>query len=174
MSNWFMEQARLGNVYTASPAANGDFTKLSATSTGLSLENPFGSGKDLIIKSAKFVPAEEEAISESGLCVNPTMSTVVSSTTTAAVIHNARNTGSNENIGVGLAYTIATLPSVPVWLEFQGATILASNLGGYQGHEFKPDGWCIVPPGSYIAWALLTTVTGGIASFVWAEIDAGS
>lgn len=170
-NNWFMDQARLGNVYSTSPAAEGVFTVIHATSTGLSLENPFGSGKDLIVKSAKFVSTLVTTIGEVGLAVNPTVSTVISGTATAAVIHNGRNTGSDANVGVALAWTIAVLPSTPVWMELQGTGIITNNLGGFQALSFEPDGWCIVPPGSYLTWASLTVVRTGVASFVWAEVD---
>lgn len=168
---WFLDQARLGKVYTASSAASGAFTVIHATSTGLTLENPHGSRKDLVVKSAKFTSISLTTIGEVGLAVNPSLSTVVSSTTTAAVIHNARNEGSDIKTGVGLAYTIATLSSTPVWLEIQGNGNITGNLGGFNALSFTPNGCIIVPPGSYLTWASLTVVRNGIASFMWAEAD---
>ena len=172
MDKWFYEQAQLGNVYTASPTTTGAFTVLHATSTGLTLENPYGSCKDLVIKSAKFVSVTLTTIGEVGLACNPSISTVVSTSTTSAVIHNAKNVGSNINTGVGRAYSIATLSSTPVWLEIEGNGNITGNLGGFQALTFTPNGAIIVPPGSYLTWACLTVVRNGMASFIWAEVDA--
>lgn len=172
MDKWFYEKARLGKVFSTSPAAGGAFTVIHATSTGLTLENPHGSGTDLVIKSAKFVSTTLTTIGEVGLAVNPSISTVVSATTTPAVIHKARNTGSNIGSPEAKAYTIATLSSTPVWLEVQGNGNITGNLGGFNALTFEPNGSIIVPPGSYLTWACLTVVRDGIASFIWAEVPA--
>lgn len=173
MNDWFLDQARLGNVYSTSPTTTGAFTVIHATSTGLTLENPHGSGKDLVMKGGKFTSTTLTTIGEVGIAVNPTTSTVLSATTTATVIHNAKNTGSNANIGVGLAYSIATLSSTPVWLEMQGSGAVSSAVNSNApALSWEPNGSIIVPPGSYITWACLTVVRSGIGSFVWAEVDA--
>src|SRR4051812_38213936 len=109
-SDWFLEQARLGNMYNACSTGAVTLSSVNATQTGLALVNPWGSGVDLVIRQARFQPSTAPGgASVVGLAVSPALSQVGPTSLTAAVIHNAIASGSNINPGQGKAYSIATL-----------------------------------------------------------------
>ncbi len=170
MDKWFFDQARLGNVYHSHNTTAGEVKVLSATCTGLVLENPHGSGKILVMKSAQFANSTLAAIAEVGLVVSTSVSTVVSATTTATVIHNAKLQGSNIDTGAGKAYSIATLATTPVWYRSMGSVELSGSVESGI-NEANLDGDTLIMPGTYIALATLTTARTGLCSFTWAEID---
>jgi hypothetical protein len=172
MKKWFFEQAILGNVYHSHNTTAGAVTVLSATATGLILENPFGSGKDLIVKVMAFVGSTLTTIRELGVAVSPSVSTVVSTTTTAAVIHNAKLAGSDIRKGVGRAYSIATLPAAPVWFRPLGSARVTAAVDGLPALLAEFDGDVIVTPGTNISFAALTLASTGLCSITWAEINA--
>lgn len=168
---WFIEQARLGNVYHSNNTTAGEVTVLHATCTGLVLENPWGSNKDLIVDNMSFVGSTLTTIRELGIAGNASLSTVGSSTTTAAVIHNARTRGSNVRTGVGKVYSIATLPASPVWIRPIGSARVTTAVNGLPAMVADFKGTLIVPPGGFVCFAALTTAATGLCSITWAEAD---
>ena len=171
MNSWFLEQARKGNVYHADTATGKEVTTIHATHTGLTIENPYGSGKDLVMESVSFASSTLAAIAELGLGVGPNESTVVSATTTAAVIHNARLSGGDFGLGVAKAYEVATLSSTPVWFEAMGSVRITGAVEGARELTKHLDGTVIVAPGMYICLMALTTARTGLCSATWAEVD---
>ena len=141
---WFLDQARLGKVYHSHNTTAGAVTVLSATCTGLVIENPIGSGKDLVIQSMSFVGSTLTTIREIGIAVNASISSAGSTSTTAAVIHNGRNRGSNVGTGVGKSYSIATLPAAPVWIRGIGSPKVTAAVEGVRALVAEFDG---VPSG---------------------------
>lgn len=170
MNRWFFDQARLGNVYHTHNTTAGAVVVLNATCTGLVLENPFGSGKILVMKSAQFANSTLAAIAEIGLAVSTSVQQAASATTTATVIHNAKLSGSNVNKGVAKTYSIATLASTPVWYRSMGSVELTGSVeAGINEADLNGD--TIIMPGTFICLATLTTARTGMCSFTWAEID---
>jgi hypothetical protein len=173
MSNqWFLDQARLGNVYHSHNTTAGAVTVLSATCTGLVIENPFGSGKDLVIKDMCFVGSTLTTIREIGVATSPAVSSVGSTTTTAAVIHNGRNTGSNINTGVAKSFSIATLPAAPVWIRPLGSARVTAAVEGLVAMVANFDGSLIIPPGGLVCFSTLTAAATGLCSATWAEVPS--
>ncbi len=174
MSDFFVEQARQGNVYHSHNTTSGAVTVLSATCTGLVIENPFGSGKDLVIQNMSFVGSTLETIREIGVACSATVDTTGSASTTAAVIHNGRNTGSNTDVGVGKSFSIATLPAAPVWLRPAGSPKVTGGAPGAieatNALLVEFDGSFIVTPGTFICFSALTAAATGLCSATWAEV----
>ncbi len=170
MSNFFVEQARIGNVYHSHNTTAGAVTVLSATCTGLIIENPAGSGKDLVMQSMSFVGSTLTSIREIGVACSATVDQTGSTTTTAAVIHNGRNTGSNGNVGVGKSFSIATLPAAPVWLRPAGSPKITTALEASNALIVDFDGSFIVTPGTFICFSALTAAATGLCSATWAEV----
>ena len=171
MSNqWFLDQARLGNMYHSNNTTAGAVTVLSATCTGLVLSNPIGSGKDLVVESMSFVGSTLSTIAEIGVAVSSAVATATQ-TGTAAVIHNGRLSGSNGNTGVGLTHSIATLLSTPVWLRPIGHARITAAVEGSRAFKADFDGTLVVTPGTYVAFATLTAARTGLCSISWAEAD---
>lgn len=169
MSDWFLEQARLGNVYHSHNTTAGAVVVLNATCTGLVLENPSNSGKMLVMKSAQYANSTLAAIAEVGLAVSSAVAVALSTSTTDAVIHNGKLAGSNTHVGVGRSYSIATLASTPVWFRSMGSVELTGSVEAGI-NEAKLNGDTIVMPGTFICFATLTTARTGMCSFTWAEV----
>ena len=168
--DWFLEQARLGNMYHACTTGAVTLSTVSATCTGLALSNPYGSSTDLILVQARFQPSTVPAgAAVVGLAISPAVSPTAVTHTAAAVIHNAIMTGSNIDTGVGLADSSATLPAAPVWLRPISSVV--ANLSLTPGtYVDEINGQIILPPGANISFSYLTTAAVGIASLTWVEV----
>jgi len=171
-NEWFLEQARLGNMYHACSAGAVTLSTVHATCTGLALSNPYGSGKNLIVKRVCFQPSTAPAgAAVVGLAISPAPHTTAVTHTTPAVIHNAICTGSDSKLGVGRVDVSATLPNTPVWLRPIGGVVAASSISPGKYTE-EINGEIILPPGTHLSLSYLTTAAVGIASVTWAEVDA--
>lgn len=171
-NEWFLEQARLGNLYHACSAGAVTLSTVNATCTGLALSNPYGSGKNLIVKTVSFQPSTAPAgAAVVGLAISPSVSATAVTHTTPAVIHNAIANGSNAKLGVGTVDVSATLPTTPVWLRPIGGVVAASSITPGKYTE-EVGGEIILPPGTHLSLSYLTTAAVGIASCTWAEVDA--
>lgn len=169
--DWFLEQARLGNMYHACSAGAVTLSTVSATCTGLALSNAFGSGKLLVVTKARFAPSTAPAgAAVVGLAISPAVSPTAVTHTTPAVIHNGLMYGSNARNGVGLADAAATLPAAPVWLRPIAAVVAASSITPAV-YEDNTNGQIILPPGTNLSFSYLTTAAVGIAALTWVEID---
>jgi len=170
-NEWFLEQARLGNLYHACSAGAVTLSTVSTTCTGLALSNPYGSGKNLIVKTVSFQPSTAPAgAAVVGLAISPAVIQTAVTHTTPAVIHNALMLGSNAKVGKGLVDVAATLPNTPVWLRPIGGVVAASSITPGKYTE-EVSGEIILPPGTHLSLSYLTTAAIGIASVTWAEVD---
>lgn len=171
-SQWFLEQARLGNMYHACSAGAVTLSTVNTTCTGLALSNPWGSGKNLIVKRVCFVPSTAPAgAAVVGITISTAPSETATTHTTPMVVHNAITTGSNAKVGVGKVDAAATLASTPVWLQPMGSVVAASSISPAK-YEEQVNGDIIIPPGAVLSLSYLTTAAVGIASVTWVEVDA--
>jgi len=169
MNQYFLQEARKGNVYHSHNTTHGAVTALSTTCTGLVLANPINSGRDLIVAQATFVGSTLTTLENIGLVVATVAESAIATATTAAVIHNARLQGGDNVTGTADVYSIATLTSTPIWLRPLGACRVTGAVEGQEAFVAEFDGTLIVGPGMYIAFATLTTARTGLCSFTWAE-----
>ena len=167
---WFLDQARLGNMYHSNNTTAGAVTVLSATCTGLVLSNPLGSGKDLVVDKMSFVGSTLSTIAEIGIAVSSSVANAVQ-TGTAAVVHNGKLAGSDSNLGKGRTFSIATLLSTPVWFRPIGHARITAAVEGSSAFVADFDGSVVVTPGTYIAFSTLTAARTGLCSISWAEVD---
>ena len=173
-NTWFLEQARLGKMFNSCSTGAVTLSTVSATCTGLALSNPYGSGKNLVVKQCRFAPSTAPAgAAVVGLAVSPAVSQTAVTHTTPAVVHNAIATGSNINTGVGVVDSSATLPAAPVWLRPIGSVVAASSITPDMYID-ETNGSIILPPGTNLSFSYLTTAAIGIASFTWAEVDVNA
>lgn len=172
MSNqWFLDQARLGNVFSACSAGAVTLSTVSTTCTGLALSNPPGSGKLLVVKEVGFAPSTAPAgAAVVGLAIHTAISTTDTTHTTPMVIHNAIAKGNVSGQCAGRVDAAATLVSTPLWLRPLGSVVAASSITPTKYNE-DIDGSIIIPPGGVLSLSYLTTAAVGIASITWAEID---
>jgi hypothetical protein len=170
-SDWFLEQARLGNMYHACSAGAVTLSTVNTTCTGLALSNPWGSRKLLVVKTVSFQPSTAPAgAAVVGIAISTAPSETATTHTTPMVIHNAIMNGSNGAVGVGKADAAATLASTPLWLRPMSGVVAATTLTPGKYTE-NVDGEIIIPPGAVLSLSYLTTAAVGIASVTWVEVD---
>ena len=169
-SEWFREQALLGNMYHACSAGAVTLSTVSTTCTGLALSNPAGSNKLLVVKIVDFVPSTAPAgAAVVGIAIHTAVSETATTHTTPMVVHNAIAKGSTGG-GVGKADAAATLASTPLWFRPMGSVVAASSISPAKYEEYL-NGDLIIPPGGCMSLSYLTTAAVGIASVTWVEID---
>ena len=167
---WFLDQARLGNVYHACSAGAVTLSTVSKTCTGLALSNPHGSGKLLVIKKVSFQPSTAPAgVSVVGISISTAVNATPNTHTTPMVVHNAMSTGSTTG-SAGKADAAATLVETPLWLRPMGCVTAASSITPAK-YVDETAGDIILVPGTALSLSYLTTAALGIASITWAEID---
>jgi hypothetical protein len=142
---------------------------LSATQTGFTLTNPFGSGKTLVVLriNAAFTTAP------AGACpltitanVNPVATAVVQ--TTPLTVRKA-NLGVSGT-GVGLAASSVTLPAVSVVVRPLGGAVAASSITPPYIND-DVNGEICVAPGCALSVNSVTTAAVAVISMVWKEVD---
>jgi len=167
---WFLEQARLGNMFNACSAGAVTLSTVSTTCTGLALSNTWGSGKLLVVKQVDFAPSTAPAgAAVVGICIHTAVSPTAVTHTTPMVVHNAIAKGNVSGQNAGLADAAATLPSTPLWLRAMGGVVAASSISPAKYTDWT-DGSIIIPPGGCLSLSYLTTAAIGIASVCWVEI----
>jgi hypothetical protein len=169
--DWFLEQARNGNMYSACSAGAVTLSTVSTTCTGLALSNPPGSGKLLVVKSVSFQPSTAPAgAAVVGICIHTALSVTDSTHTTPMVIHNALAAGDMTGKCAGRADAAATLVSTPLWWRPIGCVVAGSSISPAKYKE-ELLGDLILRPGGVMSLSYLTTAAVGIAGVTWAEID---
>ena len=170
MNQWFLDQARLGNMFHACSAGAVTLSTVSTTCTGLALSNTPGSGKLLVVQKISFAPSTAPAgAAVVGLAIHTALSQTGTTHTTPMVVHNALASGSDTS-SAGKADAAATLASTPLWLRPLAAVVAASSITPAKYSE-EIDGSIIIRPGGCLSLSYLTTAAIGIASVTWAEID---
>jgi len=170
-TDWFLEQARLGNMYHACSAGAVTLSTVSTTCTGLALSNPYGSGKLLVVANVSFAPSTAPGgAAVVGLAIHTAISPTETTHTTPMVIHNAIPKGNVSSSAVGKADAAATLASTPLWLRPLAAVVAASSITPAKYSE-DINGTIIIAPGGCLSLSYLTTAAVGIASISWVEID---
>lgn len=171
-NEWFVEQNRLGKLYTACNQAGATVTLINtSTATGFILSNPWGSGKKLVLKDAVFayttVPVATAVVF---LAQSIAASSVAHATTTAIGVYAADGSGAST-VAKARAYSVSTTPNLPVYSRILGYSPTTPATTG--GLTFKDDinGAMILVPGSYVQVSYITTAPVGIASMSWVEVD---
>jgi hypothetical protein len=171
MNQWFLDQARLGNMYRACSAGAVTLSTVSTSCTGLALSNTYGSGKLLVVQRVSFAPSTAPSgAAVVGLAIHTAISATAVTHTTPMVIHNAIAKGNVSGGPAGRADAAATLPSTPLWLQPLGSVVAGSSITPAKYNE-ELDGSLIIAPGGCLSLSYLTTAAIGIASVTWVEID---
>lgn len=169
--DWFLEQARLGNMYHACSAGAVTLSTVSTTCTGLALSNTYGSGKLLVVQQVSFAPSTvPNGASVVGIAIHTSISTTDTTHTTPMVIHNAIAKGNVSGGPAGRADAAATLTSTPLWLRPLASVVAASSITPAKYNE-QVNGSIIIPPGGCMSLSYLTTAAVGIAAVTWVEIQ---
>lgn len=171
-TDWFAEQARLGKLYTACNQTGSAVTLINtSTATGFILSNPWGSGKKLILKEARFayttVPTAT-AVIFLATSVNP--SPTAHASVTSLTVYGSDGSGPTTT-NAGRAYSASTTPNLPVYSRIIGySPTTPATTGGLTFVE-NINGSMVLVPGSYVQLSYITTAPTGIGSMTWGEVD---
>lgn len=169
--DWFLEQARLGNLFRACNQAGATVTLINtSTATGFILSNPYGSGKKMVIRDVGFqyttVPAAT-AILFIAQSIGPHSTQVVH--TTPLAVYGCDGLGV-ANEAVGKADAAATTPNLPVYSRSIGYSPTTPATTGGLAYRDYVNGAVILIPGTYLQISYITTAPVGIADATWAEV----
>lgn len=146
-------------------------TGLSTTQTGITLTNPVGSGKNLVILGAQLAPTSAPAAAATlvwAANVNPLAAAVTQTTPLTprcAILGNA-------SAATGLAASAVTLPAAPVVVRAIGGGPVATGTVTSSFIEDVVDGALVVAPGCAISINSLTTAISAVISVTWKEVNA--
>lgn len=167
----YQEAAYRGNVWSCSNYSAVPVTTkagLDASNPMLTLYNPVGSGKALVmLETAIDITASPAGATGVSLAWNVATSSAGPTLTSTATYTNAilANGGAPP---ATLCYRAATLVAAPQAFRYIGGTTGASAIGGYTLND-NEDGKVIIPPG--VAVSIQTTAAlAGVGHFVWEEI----
>lgn len=160
-----------GVVFTACNQAAKAVTLIDTLSaTGFILSNPWGSGKKLGLISATFqhttVPTATGIVF---LCLSITPSSV-DQTGTAINVYAADGSGAST-VSVARAFSISTLPVLPVYTMAMGYSPTTPATTGGLVADAQINGTLILVPGTYVMFSYITTAPTGIGSMTWVELD---
>jgi hypothetical protein len=165
----FYEGVARGSVYIGANLGGTPVTTqagLSATTPALTLYNPTGSGKNLVLQTIT-VDITTAPAAAAGLMLAANVNAAAPTATTTATVQNALI--GNASTGVGLCYRIATLAAAPLAIRFLGGTTGAAAIGGVQLIDHV-DGEVIIAPGSYVSLQA-TSAAAILGSFTWEEVS---
>lgn len=141
---------------------------LSTTQTGLTLSNPFGSGKTLVLLQIRGALTTAPAgVATILLTANVNPNAAEATHTTPATVRPA-NLGSTK-ASVAKVDTAATLPAAPVVVRGLGGPVATGSVSQPQIVD-NIDGALCVAPGCSVSINALTTAISGVWSMVWEEI----
>ena|SRR3990167_7968753 len=171
-TDWFVEQARVGNMFRAANQAAATITLIdTSTTTGFVLSNPWGSSKNLVLKDATFayttVPTATAIVF---LAASIAASATAHATVTALNVYNVKgNVVSTSQ--AGRAYSVSTTPNLPVYSRILGyAPTTPATTGGLTFTD-NVDGAMILIPGTYVQVSYITTAPVGITTMTWVEVN---
>lgn len=158
------------NIYVASTQAGvATSTGLSTTQTGLTLTNPAGSGKTLVVLQVRgAVSAAPAGASALVLAANVNPVAAAVTQTTPLTVRPA-NLGKTAT-GAGLAASAVTLPAAPVVVRALQSPVAASSITPAQISDDVNGALCIAP-GCALSLSSITTAVTGVWSIVWEEVD---
>lgn len=160
-----------GNCFVASTQSHVNFgVALTATAVTLTLYNPNGSGKNLVLLEAAATVSGTVA-SSIVYAVNDVPGQAIPTATTALVVRNAQLGTAGGT--VAQVFSVATLPAAPVAVRSMFSWT-ATNSTGQSPRSFidKIDGRLILTPNTAVTLQGVGSVGGiiGIMSMVWEEV----
>lgn len=157
------------NIFVASnQAGQATSTALSTTQTGITLSNPFGSGKTLVLLQFR------AAFTTAPAAIATLVLTANVNPNAAAVVHTTPLVVRPANLGVtkgatGLVDSAATLPAAPVVVRGLGGPVATGSVSQMQIVDDINGSLCVAP-GCAVSVNSLTTAISGVFSLVWEEI----
>lgn len=168
----YYESVYRGAMFSAANTAAVATTAIAATTyTGLSVSNPIGSGRNIVLcKAAWAASAAISAADVLALQTGYNSSTNVTHTTPVTVASNLIGTGAS---GLALADSAATLPTAPAsrFILTSGGTLATTGYSIGATGVIDLEGSIILPPGAYASFATSSANTAAWwFSLSWIEV----
>ena len=165
------EYAKQGKVFHASNSANATLSALSTTATGLILTNTYGSGINVaVLHVGGAYNTAPAAASEVGIAMSPAISQTDVTHTTALTVRSAFLDGTAGK-ALALADSAATTVGTPVFVRMMMG-VNAATTALFSFLDSHIDGALILPQGTSIQLAYVTTAVVGVFSITWLEYKA--
>jgi hypothetical protein len=144
-------------------------TALTATAVTLTLFNPAGSGKNLVLMQTTVAIVTATTAGFLVYAINGTVGQAAPSATTplASGIQNALVGGGASPVGA--VYSAATLPAAPVARRVL-AGIISTTPGGVHTIVDNVDGAIVLGPGMALTVQGVTSNATGVISYLWEEV----
>lgn len=171
--DWFLEQARIGNLYRACNQSAATVTLINtSTTTGFILCNPYGSGKKIVLRDANFTFTTVPTATSIVFLAQSIAPTPIDVThTTPLVVYDCAGAGAGTQ-SIAKADSSSTTPNLPVYSRILGYTpTTPATTGGITVTDYI-NGAMILMPGTYVQISYITTAPVGITSMTWAEVAA--
>lgn len=160
---------RQGKVYNACNAGGVILTIVGTIVTGLTLSNPFGSGKKVVLVSAAFAPTTVPAATYVVGIATGNSPTAVTLTTP---VSSYSSDASGKNDAVARVTSSATFPVAVVLARASGyAPTTPATASGVNFFDLV-DGAIVLAPGGYCVVAFVGNAPTGITSYSWIEVPA--
>lgn len=168
MSTLSYDLARQGKLWHACNQAAVTLSALSTTATGLILSNPPGSGKNLAIITIGWAfSTAPSGASVVGLAMSPAPTTTITHTTPINQVQAGILVG-NGTESVARVDSAATTVGTPVFVRVFGGPVAASQINPPYIRD-DVDGAIILPPGTFVQLAYVTTAAVGLGYISWTE-----
>ncbi len=159
------------DIFVASTqAGQATSTGLSTTQTGITLTNPAGSGKTLVLLQVRGAVSAAPA-GASALVLAANVNPVAAAVTQTTPLTVRRANLGIAGTGAGLAASAVTLPAAPVVVRALQSPVAASSITPAQVSDDINGALCVAE-GCAISLSSITTAVTGVWSIVWEEIDA--
>lgn len=168
----YYNMVRRGNVFFAANSATATISVAGTAMTGMTIHNPAGSGKNLVLLEVCIaIGAIPAAASLLVLGQAPVPAATAVTHTTPLIIYNSLVVGAASSASVAKADASSTTPSLVVCRVFGGGTPAASNT--ITMPPFIKDevaGALVFAPGTVFGIATITTaLLTSMVSMTWAE-----
>ena len=162
---------RQGMLFTACDQSGATVTLINtSTATGFILNNPYGSGKKVVVVDATFaystVPTATAIVF---LAQSIAPSSVAHATTTAINVYGADGSGAANN-SAAKAYSVSTTPNLPVYSRIIGYSPTTPTTAGTLSWTDRGEGMMILVPGTFVQVSYLGAAPVGVCSMTWAEV----
>lgn len=173
----YYENAYRGNVFSGGNTAFAALTAVGTTVTGLTLFNPTGSGKNLVVMdvTVAFTPVTLATVAVTAVLAGVAQATTPTGLSTLTPGPNLVGTASTP---VAKLYSAATIAASPTIMRVVGnwqSTVLTTSGGATASSSLLKDevaGAVVVAPGALICLAGIGTVADATvaASITWLEL----
>lgn len=143
-------------------------TALTATAVTVTLYNPIGSGKNLVLLQATLAVVVGTTAGQVVYAVNDNIAAAIPATNTELTVRNCKLGGGEASMGK--IYSVTTLPAAPVAVRVL-AGIISTTPGGVHNFVDDVDGAIILQENTAVTIQGITTNATGQIGLMWEQVS---